>query len=488
MEVNGQALAAGVRPGLSAAQALARCSNLELFHPVEEAEEAAGRLLFARCSSLAPRLERTLRGRVTIDAMGREAGGLPMAVRAVVEGLAEAGLQARAGVGPTPFLARVAALRASPVCVLTEGETVFREGVSRFDLRDFLAETMLAEALGEEGIPGLLEVLDGWGVRTLADFRALDRSAVVARLGAEGGRAHDEVSGRRCRLLRLDMPPPVFEAGLELEEPIERLEPLLFIIRRLLETLCAEMGSAVKAANALKLELSQERGPVWVSEIALPEPSSRVDVLFAVLQTRLEGVRTETAVVAVRLKLEPGEVSAGQRDLFRPELSDPHCFAETLGRLRALLGAEGCGCPCPEDTHGRDAFSLNIPEVWAEKSEENEGGGGMMVEEDKPAEVWRRGNWTSEILPVNEVRGPALRHFRPSRRVEVVADGGVPKRIEKGNPAGLIEAVRGPWIYSGSWWEGGGWNRVEWDISVAGGIYRLAQEGGGNWELEGMYD
>jgi hypothetical protein len=47
--------------------------------------------------------------------------------------------------------------------------------------------------------------------------------------------------------------------------------------------------------------------------------------------------------------------------------------------------------------------------------------------------------------------------------------------------------AHGPWFCSGEWWTAEAWGRVEWDVQMEQGIYRLAQESGG-WRLDGIYD
>lgn len=487
------AAGAGVRVGMTAAAALAKSDHLTLLEPDAGAEVAAGRLLFAAAGRLSPRVERSGPGWVTVDLRGRDLTALPGELERTVEALAGGGLPTRVGVARTPFLAKVAALRADPVQWVGDPAGGGPIGQS---MEAFLAATPVADALAgwdwDGGGGRFVTLMADWGVASLAAFAALDRAAVTARMGAAGGDLHDEVRGRRARLLRIDPPAPEFAVELEPEQPIERLEPLLFVIRRLLETLSAELSAAVLAAATVRIGLDPERGASWEAVLDLPEPTHRVDPIFAILESRLEGVRTESAIVRVRLSLEPHEKIRRQRDLFAASLEDPHRFADTLARLRGLFGAAGYGSPRRDDRHDPDAFVLEEPRAWddsinkldTKKPLDEEGAGG-------PIEVLRRIARTAEVLPLREDRGPVLRRFRPAREVRVVCDReGLPRRILKGRPSGEIVDLRGPWIVSGAWWDRGGWSRVEWDIEIAGGggLYRLVDCSGEGWIVEGMYD
>jgi len=46
----------------------------------------------------------------------------------------------------------------------------------------------------------------------------------------------------------------------------------------------------------------------------------------------------------------------------------------------------------------------------------------------------------------------------------------------------------GPWRTSGNWWTPSPWNRDEWDIALANGMYRIYREPNQHWFLEGSYD
>ena len=100
-----------------------------------------------------------------------------------------------------------------------------------------------------------LETLDRWGVRTCAALAALPVLDLSERLGPEGVRLHEWARGAGRRSLRLAEPALCFEEELALDYEVAELEPLAFLLSRLLEALCARLATRSLAASALRLRL-----------------------------------------------------------------------------------------------------------------------------------------------------------------------------------------------------------------------------------------
>src|SRR5205085_10352456 len=98
-----------------------------------------------------------------------------------------------------------------------------------------------------------------WGVRTFGDLAKLPLPGVAERLGQEGVRLQKLAQGNSDRRLNLVRPPVGFEQSLELEHPVTELEPLSFILSRLLKQLCANLNEYALATNELRLRLVTER-------------------------------------------------------------------------------------------------------------------------------------------------------------------------------------------------------------------------------------
>ena len=82
--------------------------------------------------------------------------------------------------------------------------------------------------------------------------------ALSERLGQEGLRLQQLARGTASRTLVPVEAPAVFEEAVELEYPIVLLEPLAFLLNRLLEQICARLASRALNTQELRLTLELE--------------------------------------------------------------------------------------------------------------------------------------------------------------------------------------------------------------------------------------
>lgn len=474
LAVNAPARAAGVAPGMSAPQAVARCAALLIRTPAPAAEADARAALLAAAFLISPHAEATAPGLVTLDAHGLAPVARLPACQAALARLALLGLHATAGLARTPLLAlyaaRAAALwRAGPpdptattrqADIPQRGQEAPTSICEVTDESSFLAPLPLAAA---EPDPELAGVLHAWGLRTFGDLTRLSRDDLGRRLGTAGVALWDRARGGEPRPLHLVAPPQEFVAAMEFEETLETLEPLLFVLRRFLDRLTLELEAAHFVAVEMDLTLTLENEAAHTRSFRLPEPTRDATILFRTLHTHLESVRTDSPIAAARLRLTPARPLVRQHGLFDTGLRDPHGFAETLARVVALVGSDRVGTPVPEDTHRPDAVKL-VPPL------------GVVPPAAPP--------------PVQPLVGRPLRRFRPPLPARLEIADGRPTFLWTERIQGPIAAHRGPWSGSGDWWQADrAWRRLEWDIALAdsGGLYRLCRAGE-EWFLEGEYD
>ena len=105
----------------------------------------------------------------------------------------------------------------------------------------------------------MLDTLERWGVRDFRTLALLPEHALASRLGQAGARLQRLARGEEMRTLALCEPESRFEEAMELESPVETLEPLSFVLNRLLEQLCARLEARALAAQELHLRLQLER-------------------------------------------------------------------------------------------------------------------------------------------------------------------------------------------------------------------------------------
>src|SRR5207302_8274000 len=110
----------------------------------------------------------------------------------------------------------------------------------------------------KERVDEIAETLELWGLRTFSDFAGLPLAGVAQRLGQAGVRLQKLAQGKSDRQIVLVQPPLGFAQSLELEHAVEELEPLSFILSRLLNQLCANLHSHALATNELRLCLKLE--------------------------------------------------------------------------------------------------------------------------------------------------------------------------------------------------------------------------------------
>jgi protein ImuB len=308
---------------------------------------------------------------------------------------------------------------------------------------------------------GSLALLDLWGLKTLGDFMKLPRQALIERLGPEMGRWHDLLHGKTCRLLRLHRPPESFAQSFDFEDGVIALDPLVFALKRMLHTLAGRLGARHLAAGSLHFRLILETGGELARRVRLPEPQTAVEGMLSPLQTLLESLRLDAAVVTLQLDAETTFATAAQREWFGRHLPQPERWAETLAKLDALLGSGRVGIPLPPESFRPDSFTLHpaaIPAPW--------------IHPDCPVPLHR---------------------FRPPREIAVAYESHDrqpwPLALLNGPHPGEIIDRRGPFPASGTWWDPAGtWQRLEWDVQLASRhLLRLVFQTPDRWLLDGVY-
>lgn len=313
--------------------------------------------------------------------------------------------------------------------------------------------------------PELRQTFESWGIGTFGELARLPGNGVAERLGSAGVYLQRLAQGAVHRPLKISQPEMVFEERIDLEHPVSLLEPLLFLLARILNHQCELLQSHGLAANRISLTLELEDRTEHERVLRLPLPMRQSKALLKLLQLELEAHPPQAPTVAIRLELEPANPRLVQNGLFLPVTPAPDKLEITLARIRALVGAENAGVAQLIDTHHPHPFRLAAKQPAAPH-------GGLR------AEVHRdRG------VPL------AFRYFHPPLPAKVELQRSRPLRVAAPGVRGNIITYAGPWRTSGDWWTDHSWNREEWDISLNdGGIYRMYLEPAQAWFLEGVYD
>ncbi len=330
-----------------------------------------------------------------------------------------------------------------------------------------------AEALGPLGIetlpltPEMWETLDSWGIRTLADFANLPPLGIAARLGPEGVQLQDVARGAMERPLRLHQPCIPYRDRIELEHPVELLEPLLFLIARILNDLCARLESQALAASEISVHLDLENKTAHARTLRLPLPTRDSRSILKLLQLDLEAHPPAAPMMAVSLALEAVQPRRVQRDIFLPPTPEPDKLELTLARIRAFAGEENVGVPELLNTHRPRPFQLAAR---------------------APAMAHEAASSAAGAPPRSELK-IAMRFFRPPVAASVRCEGPRPMRVDASDIHGSVVIAAGPWRTSGEWWTTDPWSRDEWDIALSNEkLYRIYCEPSRKWFVEALYD
>lgn len=447
------------------------------------AEESAQTVLVDYADTFSPRVESTCPGAVILDLAGTEKllglrengsrendsgknGSWQSAACIMTAKAAEAGFDLRVAIASNPDTAFLAARGFSVNTIIPVGEEARR-------LASLPVHVLPIS-------PAMLEVLDGWGIRTLQSLAALPTVAVVERLGQAGLYLQKLAQGQINRPLLTVEPNAEFVESFEFDDPVETLESLFFILNRLLQQLCSKLISAALAAHELRLTVELEVRQIQNGkkeeaqckhEWKLPLSTQDKNLLFGLVRLQLEKTTFSAPVRRLTLEVVPVKPRVAQGNLFAPPSPEPEKLEITLERIRGVVGstdADGADCvgsPRLLDTHKPGSFTVQHFSSMDESAASS------------PA-----------VAPII-----ALRIFRPALETSVELAGEKPHFVRLWQRHRRVLAASGPWSSSGNWWNASAWTREEWDVVLktpAGlGFYRIYRDRlRRQWYVEGVFD
>jgi protein ImuB len=315
-----------------------------------------------------------------------------------------------------------------------------------------------------------LETLQRWGIRTFGSFAKLPRTKVAERLGQEGAQLHKLSRGELSRPLNPYKESLRFEETMELDHAILLLEPLTFVLSRLLDQICRRLRVRNRSTHEIRvtLDLDERGAPAHERVLRLPLPICDPRLLVKLLMLDLESNPPRAGVVRARVEAIPTRPRTVQNGLFVPLAPEPEKLELTLARIAHVVGQENVGYPVLLDTHRPDAFRI---ERFCALTERAYSVGAVY---DRPT--------------------IAFRQFRPALEATVQIRAGVPAWIAFRGLFGPITTVSGPWNSSGDWWREDRWAREEWDVGIEArsnslAMYRIYRDCAGNrWFVDGVYD
>jgi protein ImuB len=487
--MNEKAVHLGITFGMTKAQA-ELCPELTLRARSSLQESATHAALLDCAQSFSPCVEDTAVDTAILDLAGMESlfGSPPKIAQSISQRALELGLAANVAIASNPDTAVHAARGFSGKTVIPLGREA--DLLGSLPIEVLFANQKSKNKDADKKTAYLLETLDRWGIHDLRALAALPEIALSERLGQEGLRLQQLARGAATRTLVPIEESPKFEEAVELEFPIVLLEPLAFLLNRLLEQLCARLASRALHTQELRLTLELEnshsrnqdseiknlqpanRSIQFQRTLNLPLPMLDSKLFLKLLQLDLNAHPPGAPIRKIHLIAEPAHPRSTQGGLFLPPSPEPEKLELTLARVAGIVGESRVGALELLDTHRAEGFRMCrfTPEISL-----------RTANNDSPEE-------TSPVA--------VLRMFRPPLRAKVTLEDGGPARVicaKKKEVQGTVLWKAGPWRSSGDWWERDAWSRDEWDIALQNAesvaLYRLVHDLLNSiWFVEGTYD
>ncbi len=480
---NSAALQAGIQLGMTKSQVVEFC-GVEIRHRSEAQEKAAHAALLDVGWSVSPRVEDTAADTIVLDLEGLASlfGTDENIARELAQRTTRVGVIPHVAVASNIEVAVLAARGFAGITIIPAGEESARLG--SLSIRTLATDVEV------------LETLERWGVDCLRALAALPVLQLSERLGQEGVRLHQMAQGTRVRSLVLAAPNLSFEEEMELEDSIEELEPLSFLLGRLLDQLCARLEARAlavrtlhirfelepsfeKDVQALKDESRKKTAPKEYKKIlTLPVPMRDSKVLLKLVRLSLQGDPPKSPIQKIMMVADTAPPRVAQSELFVPRGPDPEKLELTIARLTKLVGESNVGSAELLDTHRAENFRMGH---WA---------GGASSSHAKTIKNRKKNLALRDEAESREARPVAsgFRVIRPPMSARVEIGDERPVRVYFSGMQGDVVAASGPWRSSGEWWQEDGWDQDEWDLAIDFGVSGGLHEKGANaWPQCGVY-
>ena len=323
-----------------------------------------------------------------------------------------------------------------------------------------------------------------WGLKTLGELASLPTADLVSRLGRPARAWQAMARGEDLWPLVPMLEEERFEASLDLEWPISDLEPLSFVLTRLLEPLSTRLERRDRGAAVLHVLLRLVTRDTTARRLELPAPMRDVRALRTLALLDLEAHPAEAAIDRVTIVIDPTPGRVVQHTLYTRAQPTPEQLSTLLARLGALMGQDRFGAPVSVDTDRPGAFAMTA------FATEHDGNNRSAVARREPPVPSPQSPVPSPQLPVPSSQPllSALRRCRQPVPARVAVADDRPVRVttdRRGFTGGAVTHCAGPWRTSGNWWAeetsgaggAGPWNRDEWDVSLSdGAVYRVVRD------------
>ena len=498
--LNRLAQISGVALGMTKA-AVSQFTQVTIRPRCKVKEKAAHAALLDVAWSITPRVEDAAPDTLLVDisGLGSLFGDEKDIAREIAARASALGMDVHVGVSGNVETARIVA-RALP------GPTIVPDGEERRFL-ETLPVSMLSPS--EE----LADIFDRWGVATCKALASLPVLSLSECVGQEGARLHAIASGKGQRPLLPAEPAYHFEEWFELDEAVDDLESLSFLLGRLLDQLSARLSA--RALTIAAVQVNFELQPAFDNafdtsrellrvkpaprgyscDLELPVPTRDSKLLLKLLRLRMQSRPPGAPIQKIQMTAQSSLARVTQGSLFVPTAPDPDKLELTIARIASVVGEGNVGSPQMLDSHRPDAFlmrnfsgvAVTVP-VFSGRSQR------FSKDETRSSFTNYSREETTPQIALHVFRPPVPARVQLQRNKPVFA--AFQDRAGQDRSGKVIHAS-GPWRTSGHWWEEKSWQEDSWDLeimfsgesSTRHGFYRFSYDGlQEKWFVRGVYD
>jgi DNA polymerase-4/protein ImuB len=301
------AVAEGVMEGQRLSEAMGRCPPLVVLDARPARYEARDAAILDALERVVPGVEPAGLGTAYVElASVARCYHSPAALHAALLGCAPSELRPRLGVGPTKFVAGLAALQAAvqgqPRNTAPNVRVVDQAGVAAF------VTPVPVTALPVEA--EMIRRLRLVGITTVAQLAAMPRHALVAQFGAQGKRLVALLDGAAEPVRPRPREERVRER-LAFPEPLTSRESVLAAAREVLRRVLRHPRQRGRVARQLVVRAETEQGKRWESKVTLRHARCDHDGLWVTLAPALERASLPGPVSELSIELRGLRPSRG---------------------------------------------------------------------------------------------------------------------------------------------------------------------------------
>jgi nucleotidyltransferase/DNA polymerase involved in DNA repair len=354
------AVAEGVMEGQRLSEAMGRCPPLVVLDARPARYEARDAAILDALERVVPGVEPAGLGTAYVElASVARCYRSPAALHAALLGCAPSELRPRLGVGPTKFVAGLAALQAA-----AQGQS--RDAAPNVRVVDQAGVAAFITPVPVTALPVEAEMIRRLrlvGITTVGQLAAMPRHALVAQFGAQGKRLVALLDGAAEPVLPRLREERVREQ-LAFPEPLTSRESVLAAARQVLRRVLRHPRQRGRVARQLVVRAETEQGKRWESKVTLRHARSDHDGLWVTLAPALERASLPGPVSELSIELRGLRPSRGWQGELLPTRNASterrERIEEGMRQLQARYGRSLVGRVVPVEPWSR------IPERrWA---------------------------------------------------------------------------------------------------------------------------